>query len=338
MAARAKRHGVPLRERLVAFLPRYAPYAASLPRLMNMRNWLPGARIAGEWLTGFSARRALPRWRFDAFLPDMDTTGPGDGPEVALFADTFNRWFEPDNAHAAVAVLAAAGYRVHLPRPDNGTARPLCCGRTFLSAGLIEEARAELARTVAALAPLARRGVPILGLEPSCLFTLKDELAGLMPGPDTDAVAGQAMLIDSFLAAEAAAGRLNLDLAPIDATVHLHGHCHQKAYNVFAATQAMLALIPDLKVETIESSCCGMAGAFGYQAETHDISMAMAELSLLPAIRAAAPGDLVVAGGTSCRHQIADGSGRSALHAIRLIERAVMEHAGPGEPAGTPQD
>ena len=251
-AARAAKHGLSLRDRLVAYLPRYAPHASKLPRLMNMRNWFPGAARIGEWIAGFSAKRSLPNWRFDAFLPEVDAIGPEDGPEVALFADTFNRWFERENAEAAVKVLAAAGYRVLLPRAAEGNDRPLCCGRTFLSAGLVDEARTELARTVAVLGPLAARGVPVLGLEPSCLYTLRDELPGLMAGPEIDAIASSAMLVDEFLAQEAEAGKLDLPLVAVDRTVKLHGHCHQKAFGALGATETILRLVPGIEVETIE--------------------------------------------------------------------------------------
>jgi FAD/FMN-containing dehydrogenase/Fe-S oxidoreductase len=330
-AARAAKHGLSIRDRAVGYLPRYAVLAARLPGLMNLRNAVPALARLGERVAGLSAERPLPRWRRDVF--DGKAAGPEDGREVALFADTFNRYFEPENARAAVTVLAAAGCRVLMPEAADRSRRKLCCGRTFLSVGLVEEARAELRRTLAALAPLARRGVPILGLEPSCLMTLRDELPALLPGEDAEAVKAQARLVDEFLAAEAGAGRLDLPLAPVPVEAHVHGHCHQKAFDAFQPTLAMLRLIPDLDVRPIESSCCGMAGSFGYQAETRDVSLAMAELSLLPAVRAAPADAIVVADGTSCRHQIADGTGREAVHAIRVLERALGGAAPSGAPA-----
>ena len=189
-AARAAKHGLSLRDRAVGYLPRYAPVAARLSGLMNLRNAVPALARLGERVAGLSADRPLPRWRSDPFFGEA--AGPEGGPEVALFADTFNRYFEPENARAAVAVLAAGGYRVLMPRAADRSRRKLCCGRTFLSVGLVEEAHAELRRTLAALAPLALRGVPILGLEPSCLMTLRDELPGLLPGAEADAVAAGA--------------------------------------------------------------------------------------------------------------------------------------------------
>jgi Fe-S oxidoreductase len=261
--------------------------------------------------------------------------GPADGREVVLFADTFNRAYEPENLDDALRVLAAAGYRVHLPRPKDGN-RPLCCGRTFLSAGLIDDARAELDRLVMTYAPFAARGVPIVGLEPSCLLTLRDELLSLRADDAARSVSAHALLLEEFLAREAEAGRLQLPLGPVAERALVHGHCHQKSFGAFPSVAKVLRLIPDLKVDIIESSCCGMAGAFGYGADTFDVSMEMAELSLLPAVRDADPRTLIVADGTSCRHQISDGTNRAALHVARVLamslERAQSETNSPPVP------
>jgi Fe-S oxidoreductase len=185
---------------------------------------------------------------------------------------------------------------------------------------LVEEARAELRRTIEALAPWAERPVPIVGLEPSCLFTLRDEVFALLPGQDAETVSRQAWLLEEFLAREDAAGRLRLRLEQQSARhALLHGHCHQKAFGAMSAAESVLRLIPGLEVETVTSSCCGMAGAFGYEAEHFEISMKMAELSLLPAVRKAASDTIVVADGTSCRRQIHDGAGREAMHVARVL-------------------
>jgi FAD/FMN-containing dehydrogenase/Fe-S oxidoreductase len=320
---RAKRHGQTLRDRLIANLPRYAPYLARLSWLANLRDRLPGGAALSEKLLGLTAKRPLPAWRSDPFPADAAVLGPEDGPEVVLLPDTFNRYFEPDNLHAALEVLVAGGYRVHLVAPADG-GRPLCCGRTYLSVGQVEAARAEARRVLDALGPYVARGVPVIGLEPSCLLTLRDEFAGLLPGAETEALAARALLFEEFLAAEQAAGRLELELAPREGTrALLHGHCHQKAFAALGAVEATLRLVPGLEVETVQSSCCGMAGAFGYGAETYETSMKMAEAALLPKVRAAAAETLVVAGGTSCRHQIRDGAGREALHPARVLKDAL---------------
>jgi len=376
---RRKRHGLSLRERLVASLPRYAPAASRLAWLMNLRDRLPGLPAATERLLGLSAKRTLPRWRNDPFraeeigghgretvrgakdarpdargrtdaesgarpaapaAKDKDTHQPvvapasadrGAGcspaareerPEVVLFADTFTTWFEPENARAAVRVLEAAGYRVRPAAPPSGERRPLCCGRTFLAAGLLDEALRELARTLAALAPFIERGVPVVGLEPSCLLTFRDEALAL--GFAREAGDARFMLFEELIADAAGESHFDLRLRPIPTRrALLHGHCHQKAFGVMPALESTLRLVPDLEVETIASSCCGMAGAFGYEAANFETSMAMGELDLLPAVRTADQDTIIVAGGTSCRHQIGDGAGREALHVTRVLDAAL---------------
>jgi FAD/FMN-containing dehydrogenase/Fe-S oxidoreductase len=318
LAARAAKHGLSLRDRLVGYLPHYAALASRFAPLANWRNDSPLLRWLFEKFAGISARRALPKWRRDVFKVGVEAMGPAEGREVVLFTDTFNRAYERENLEAALRVLLAGGYRVHIPEPaDRG--RPLCCGRTFLSAGLVDNARGELDRLVATYAPFAARGVPIIGLEPSCLLTLRDELLSLRSDETAKSVSAQALLFEEFLVREAAAGRLRLPLGAIAGTALVHGHCHQKSFGAFKPVEQVLRLVPDLNVETIESSCCGMAGAFGYGAETFQASMDMAELSLLPAIRRADGATLIVADGTSCRHQIADGTDRAALHVARVL-------------------
>jgi len=310
LAACAGAHGVNLRERLVAEMPRYARLASFAAPLANLRNRVPALARLGERALGLAANRPLPAWRRDWFRDAK--TGPGPRGEILLFADTFNRHFEPENLRAAVRVLQAAGYGIRSPAASG---RPLCCGRTYLSAGMLDRARAEARRTLAALAGDA----PIVGLEPSCLLTLRDEFTSLLPGPDSRALAERAMLLSEFLARE----QPDLALHPVAGRAHVHGQCHQKAFGAFPDALATLRRIPGLEVSPIASSCCGMAGAFGYQAETQDTSRAMAEAGLLPAVRSAAPDDLVVADGTSCRHQIADLSGRTAIHSVRVLDRAL---------------
>jgi FAD/FMN-containing dehydrogenase/Fe-S oxidoreductase len=321
LAQYRKRHAPGLRELLIAHLPRYAPWAARLPWLANLGNAAP-LRAVRERVTGFSARRALPAWRAD-YLRDSEAPPQSAEREVVLFADTFNRWFEPENARAAIAVLRAAGYAPLLVSGADG--KPLCCGRSYLSVGLVEHARAQARRTLDALSPWVERGVPVLGLEPSCLYTLRDEFTALVPGAETRSLAGQALLVEEFLAQEADAGRLALKLKPVAADALLHGHCHQKAFGAMGALERALALVPGLKVSTVESSCCGMAGSFGYEAEHYEISMRMAEQGLLPAMCKASLYTLPLAGGFSCRHQIADGAGRQALHPVRLLAQALAD-------------
>ena len=337
------RHRRPLREQLIAHLPRYAPLAAALAPLSNARNALPGLAWLGEKLLGLSAQRSLPAWRrpwrapastADAGAPDAGAPGAAapdaraaDGRDLVLFDDTFNRYFEPENLRAAQRVLQAAGYRLHRPHARGG--RALCCGRTYLAVGDIDNARREARRTLDALRPWIAAGARIVGLEPACLLTFRDEYAALLPAAEAAPLARAALLLEELLETDLSGGVIELALAHQGGRVaHLHGHCHQKAFDAMGAVERLLGRVPGLTVRPIESSCCGMAGAFGYAAETVGVSRAMAELSLLPALRAAGGDDLVLADGASCRHQIRDCLGREALHVARVLEAALV--AAPG--------
>ena len=348
---RRKTHPLSMRERLVADLPHYASVASRLGWLLNLRDRVPGMARASERLTGLAARRTLPVWRRDQFLPRARpatpalTTEAGPAPtplaeflagvtaaprrEVVLWADTFNNYFESDNLHAARRVLESAGYQVHLARAAEDDAepnRPLCCGRTHLSVGSVEQARAEARRTLTALAPYVERGVAVVGLEPSCLLTMRDEFLVLGLGEPAVALARQAFLFEEFLVREHDAGRLKLRLQALAQSQALvHGHCHQKAFDAVSPIIKVLKWIPGLAVELIDSGCCGMAGSFGYDARHYEVSMKMAELSLLPAVRAAEPDTLVITDGTSCRQQITHGAEREARHVALILAQALAD-------------
>ncbi|MFL5440559.1 MAG: FAD-binding and (Fe-S)-binding domain-containing protein, partial [Myxococcales bacterium] len=312
-----ERHGISAKSRLTAFLPRYAPLASRLAPLVNLRNSAKALAKVTEKLTGMSAKRKLPAWRTDYYRAAPTKQA---GPQVVLFVDCFSRYFEPENARAARAVLEAGGYTV----VEDRSSRPLCCGRTFLSAGLVPQAREELTRLVQAFGSKAEQGTPVVGLEPSCLLTLRDELPAVVKDGPIEAIGKQAMLFEEFLAGESRRGTLSLPLRKNGARkAYLHGHCHQKALGTMPDVVAALGLVPGLSLEVIESSCCGMAGSFGYEAEHYEISMRMAERSLLPAVRAAPQDALILADGTSCRHQIADGTGRRAEHVARVFASAL---------------
>ncbi|TAG03162.1 MAG: FAD-binding oxidoreductase [Betaproteobacteria bacterium] len=341
------KHGFTLSDKLIAYLPDYAPTAARFSWLLNLRNRMPVLAWIMERTLGFSAKRTLPMWRSDTAwhrsVPSPSRGGLGWGwlsdrnkrdplrissekeqahtPQVALFIDTFNAAFEPENVDAAIRVLTAAGYQIHIAQKPTGESGNLCCGRTFLAVGMIDEAKKRAEQLLDALTPFAERGIPILGLEPSCLFTLKDEMLTMRLGERAQRVADNAMLIETFLEREAKAGKLESlksKLQPTTQPILVHGHCHQKAFAEISPTLAVLSLIPDAKPTLIESSCCGMAGAFGYEAKNYNVSMQMAELSLLPTIRNA-PEAIIVADGTSCRHQIHDGAAREARHVVRVL-------------------
>jgi FAD/FMN-containing dehydrogenase/Fe-S oxidoreductase len=320
------KHGHTLRDKLVAYLPRYAPTVSKIAWLANALEAVPGLKGVRERLVGLSAKRSLPRWStpIDIFSAVRASTAPKQsGKEVVLFTDTFNTYFESENVSAAVKVLHAAGCAVRIVQAVDDE-RPLCCGRTFLATGMVDEARREARRTIDALIPYVERGVAVVGLEPSCLLTLRDEFQSLFPGSQTNLLAANAFLLEEFLVREKRAGRLQLPLQAIEAkSALLHGHCHQKAFGLMSDVEEVLSWIPELTTKSIESSCCGMAGAFGYEAEHIDVSMKMGELALLPAVRASQPDTLIVADGTSCRHQIKDGAAREAIHVAQVLASAL---------------
>ncbi|MDH5329743.1 MAG: FAD-binding protein [Aquincola sp.] len=326
-AQRAAERGLTVADRLLARLPDMAPWARRLPRLFNLRDHVPGAKALTERWLGLSARRSLPRWRSDSFAAVAPGLGLAtraqvldaaarDGKGVVLFVDTFNGCFETENARDAVRVLRAAGYAVHVATRTDGAA--LCCGRTLLAAGLAAEAKARARELIDAFTPFVDAGIAIVGLEPSCLLTLRDEMLVMGLGEPAHRLAAQALLFEEFVAREQRAGQLALRLRAATQPMLVHGHCHQKAFGAMPPVLEVLRLIPGADVGVIESSCCGMAGAFGYEAKHHAVSMQMAELNLLPAVRAR-PDALIVADGTSCRHQIADGAQRDAWHVARVL-------------------
>ncbi|WP_424990057.1 FAD-binding and (Fe-S)-binding domain-containing protein [Fluviibacterium sp. S390] len=313
LAARRKQRGMTLADKMVGYLPHYAPTAAKFAWLINLRNRIGLVRKLTERITGISHRRAVPVWSSNPFRDDEAQEA---NPDVLLFADVFNRYFEPENLGAAVRVLRAAGLRVAVAR--DGSGRALDCGRTLLAVGCVEEARAEVARVIDATAAAVAKGIPLVGLEPSSILTFRDEALGLCPGPEAEALAQSALTFEEFLVQ-----RANLPLKSLNKTIYVHGHCHQKAHDAVTPLLDLLNRIPQAEVSLIESGCCGMAGAFGYAPDTIDISLKMANLDLFPALAAAPEVAVVVANGTSCRHQIADGTPRRAMHLARLLDQVI---------------
>lgn len=326
---RAGRVGLSLRDRLFAYLPAYAPAASRIGGLLNRSGRSPLLRRLLQRSLGIAATVPLPQWRTPWKEPDQ-TADPrelnANGRELVLLADTFNRYFEPENLAAAQRVFQKAGY--HLIYPQAGPEEPpLCCGRTYLSLGLVERARAEATRLATSLLPYVERGARIVGLEPSCLVTLRDEYAALLPPDLARPLARAAFLAEEILANDRAEGRTTLAFPPLpDERVVLHGHCHQKAAGAFGALEACLAAIPGLQVEVADAACCGMAGSFGYQAETADFGRRIGEMGLLPAVRSALPDTHIVANGTSCRHQIMNNTDKVSVHAIRLIDKSLQNN------------
>ena len=315
-----RRHGLTLRDRLVGHMPRYAGWMWPLQPLFDIGTKLPGSGLLLEAM-GFDKRRPLPRFKRPWTRRYRTKPNPAPKMPVVLFADTFNNSLEPDNLSATAQVLRATGHEVIAVVGADG--RPLCCGRTYLAAGMIGEARGEAKRTMHALAPYLDAGTPIVGLEPSCVFTFRDEYAAMFPGDGEAAKMARIQLADEYLAAGLASGKLSAPWrkeAP--ASIRVHGHCHQKAFDTFDATLSLLKTLPGCDVKAIESSCCGMAGSFGHEKGHYDVSMKMGELALFPAVRAAREA-AICASGVSCRQQIHDGTGRVASHPMVLLARSL---------------
>tara|TARA_B100001769_G_scaffold114630_2_gene89374 strand:+ start:645 stop:3578 length:2934 start_codon:yes stop_codon:yes gene_type:complete len=316
-ALRAEKYSLSLHDRLIGYLPNYASVVTKVPWLMNLRDRVPGLPFLSEKITGFSSRRRLPIWRSDYFKSSEISSEPKGKLPVILFGDTFNRYFEPENLRSAVNVLKAAGYTPFAPIPKSNKNSEICCGKTHLSVGNVDLARVTATQLVETYLPYASVGIPIVGLEPSCLFTIKDEIPMLLQSDDADLVAKHVMTFEEILMANANEIRFK----PRKAKALLHGHCHQKAFDAMGPVEQILSHVDGLEVEPIATSCCGMAGDFGYAADTFDYSIQMAELDLLPTVRKASDDTLIIADGTSCRSQIFDGSGRQAIHVARFLDR-----------------
>jgi FAD/FMN-containing dehydrogenase/Fe-S oxidoreductase len=298
-------HGFSLRQKAAGNIRRQLALAALVPSLYNA---VAGTRLARQAaaLAGIDPRRSLPRVTNKTFSRLFPELPQGAGPaEVALFNDTWNEYQRPEVGEGAVRLFAAAGARIHLPEV-------VCCGRPMLSEGLVDEARKNARRNLDLLMPLVERGVPLVGLEPSCILTLRDDYRKLLP--DDERVERLARATRLF---EEAMLDLDTELSLREgAPVLLHGHCHQKALVGTRPTERLLGLAAD--IEVVDSGCCGMAGLFGYEKGHYEVSMKMGERRLFPAVREA--GDrVVVAPGTSCREQILDGTERRALHPAEYL-------------------
>jgi Fe-S oxidoreductase len=281
-------------------------------------NWLQSRRPL-RWLlekmAGIDRRRSLPplhRDHFRRWFARHKAEARSQNPQsVLLLDDCFATFNEPEIGIAAVHVLEAAGCSVEL-------AGLTCCARPMISKGYLREARDLIAAQLPALARRVADGRPLLGLEPSCLLTLADEWPELVPGEEAERVAAAAKLADSWLAEQVKTGRCELALKPSARKVLVHGHCHQKALVGVGGTASALGLVPGLDVNVLDTGCCGMAGSFGFEREHYDLSVKVAELSLLPALRSDRDAT-VIAPGTSCRHQIKDLDGRRAFHPMEVL-------------------
>jgi FAD/FMN-containing dehydrogenase/Fe-S oxidoreductase len=293
--------------------------ASHVPRLANFLTHAPGLQRAFKALGGVSRARTLPRFAEVPFAKWWKQRVPRNegSTDVILWADTFNNYFKPETAVAAVEVLEDAGFHVIVPE------RPLCCGRPLYDYGWLDRAKKQLLQILDALRPHLRAGTCVVGLEPSCIAVFRDELRNLLPA-DEDArrLADQSLMLSEFLA------RADYRPPPLQAKALVHGHCHHKAVMKLDAEKQLLDRI-GLEWELLDSGCCGMAGGFGYERDHYDVSVKAGERVLLPAVRAASLKTFIITDGFSCREQIEQRSVRRALHVAEVLQLALRRKRAP---------
>ncbi len=315
-----REHGYPLRSYLFGYIAHAARWGSALAPVSN---WIAGSGLSRWFLDrfiGIDRRRTLPRFvrePFSRWFKKRPSNARGAKGQVVLYNDTFAEYEEPQIAIAATVLLEKAGYEVILEESK------VCCGRPMISKGFLTQARELAERNIEALLPYVERSVPIIGIEPSCILTLRDDYRDLVPGARSQQLADGVFMLEEFLAARARAGDLSLEFKPLARKVLLHGHCHQKALIGTAATREVLGLPPQFEVEEVASGCCGMAGSFGYEKEHYEVSRQVGQQRLFDVINTQPLDVEVVAVGTSCRHQIADFTGRKARHWAEVLLEAL---------------
>jgi Fe-S oxidoreductase len=309
-----RRHGTPRHAKALGNIHKLSEWGS---RFAPLSNWVASSAL-GRWMNeklfDIDSRRSLPAWTSETFEQWLTRNPRRDKTEVALFNDTFTNYYDPEIGIAAVEILERAG------RPAK-VVRPGCCGRPLISKGLLAEARSHAAQVVEGLYPIATSGQQILFCEPSCLSAVKEDAPSLLRGDLQEkarTVAKACLLFEEF------AGQLDLTLRAGPSKILLHGHCHQKSMGLLPATMSLLSRIPSATVVDLDAGCCGMAGSFGYTRQHYDVSAMIANRKLLPAVKSMGPGDALVAVGTSCRRQVAELNGATAVHPAVLI-RSLLE-------------
>ncbi len=314
-----KANGMPLRNRVFGNIAKLSEWGSRFAPFSNWAAASPIGKLLSGSLLGIHPNRQAPKFARQTF-PQWFRSRPGHPPAtagtVALLNDTYMNYNYPEIGRAAVALLEAAGFKVEL-------ADAPCCGRPMISKGMMDAAAANARHNVSLLHAYAGNGVPIIGCEPSCLLTLRDEYPQLAPGEQAQTVARQAFLIDEFLAKLKAEGRLNIEFRDTPKQILFHAHCHQRSLAGTAASLNALRLAPGYRVELTNAGCCGMAGSFGYEKEHYRLSMDIGAQSLFPAVNAKGPDWEVAVMGVSCRQQIEHGTGRRARHLAEVLAEAL---------------
>ena len=301
----------------MGMIGRWAPLASALPRLTNFFTQTPGLASLSKLIAGVAQQRSLPRFAAKSFRGEVAARAlKREGRPVMLWADTFTNTMHPEIGMAALDVLEAAGCAVSLPQAG------LCCGRPLYDFGFLDKARSQLAQILDALAPQIEAGVPLVGLEPSCIAVFRDELLKLFP----DDARAKKLAANTFMLAEYLE-KIAYAPPPLKGRALVHGHCHQKAVMGMSAETSLLKKM-GLEVSSPDTGCCGMAGSFGFNPAHHALSIKAAEQGIFPAVRAAGEGTLIVANGFSCREQVGQGLGVRSLHIAQVLQKALNENAG----------
>ena len=317
-----KANGLPRRNRIFGNIAKYSAWGS---RLAPFSNWLaasPIGKLFSNHFLGVHPNRSVPGFTRQTFPQWFRSRRRGGDSRIAptqtvvLLNDTYMNYNYPGVGKAAVALLEAAGFKVEL-------ADAPCCGRPMISKGMLDAAAANAAHNVSLLHAYAGQGIPIIGCEPSCLLTLRDEYPQLVPGPEAQTVAQHSYLIDEFLVKLRAEGRLELEFNDLEKKVLFHAHCHQRSLAGTAPSLDALRLPPGYQVELVNAGCCGMAGSFGYEKEHYDLSMTIGAEALFPAVNAKGPDWEVAVMGVSCRQQIEHGTGRNARHLAEVLAEAL---------------
>jgi len=321
LAQRGRKHGFPLRSHVFARIDQLDRLMAPVASLANLalRSW--PSRWVLEKVLGIDRRRRMPalaRQRFSRWFHKRQYRRGGSRGTVVLFNDTYMEYNEPQVGMAATYLLESAGYEVVLPE------RQVCCGRPAISRGLLDLAQHKARNTLDVLGQYAERDWPIVGIEPSCLLSFRDDYRDLVGDhPAVESVATHSFLLEEFLGGLLDAGELDVEFTTTARSILFHGHCHQKALSSTEPTLRLLRLPPNFSAMEIDSGCCGMAGSFGFETHHYDISMKIGDERLFEAIRGAGEDVVIAASGTSCRHQIADATGRRAVHWAEVLVEAL---------------
>jgi Fe-S oxidoreductase len=318
---RIRKHGMSRFERSIAELPDRAMRYRRWRHILNLRDVVPWAGRFSQRLTGIAADRPWPHLSSDPFRV-YKPSSEGENGEIVIFPDTFNNYFDGVTLKSTENILSASGFRSTILVPPPGE-RPYCCGRTYLEVGLLDEARSEASRLIEAMRPFTERGIPLVGVEPACILTIRDEMKTMLALDGAADLARNALLFEEAMSLPGVADTIRPRLREIEGEAFIASHCHQQSFRTDRKAQGVASYVSSLEFVDVTPGCCGMGTSFGYDPETVDVSLRMGEMSLFPQIRKTSRDTLLIADGYGCRKQIRDGTGRTARHTAVLLKLAL---------------